>query len=249
MSLLFERPQIFLRFPALIAVQSKRTGGFSKAPYNSLNLGLSTTDVAEDLQQNRRLFFESIGIKEDQIASSHQVHDNKVYCATNPGRENGFDAVITNKPGLIAGVTIADCTPVLIYDSKNKAVAAIHAGWRGTQKNIVSEALKAMRENFGTQGKDCYAYIGTCISFDAFEVGREVAEQFDQKFVRRTSDNDKFQVDLKSVNNAQLVNFGLPQNNIEISKKCTVLNNDEFFSYRLEKGLTGRMIALIGMTA
>lgn len=246
MSLLFEKPVIFSRFPDLIAVQSKRTGGFSTGSFNSLNLGLSSGDKEEDIQKNRKAFFESVGITENQIASSHQVHDNKVYCANEPGRKSGFDAVITNKPGLIAGVTIADCTPLLVYDSKTGAVAAIHAGWRGTQKKIVTETLRAMNENFGTKGQDCYAYIGACISYEAFEVGQEVAEQFDKEFVKQINDTEKYKVDLKGLNNLQLNQFGIPQSNIEISAKCTVLNNDEFFSYRLEKGQTGRMIALIG---
>ncbi|MCD6066055.1 MAG: pgeF [Bacteroidetes bacterium] len=244
---LFDKPEIFQPFTDVIAVQSKRRGGVSIAPFDSLNLGLSTEDVTEAIKENRHLFFTAAGIPEGQIASSHQVHGNEVWVANEPGRANGYDAVITNKPGIFAGVTVADCTPVLIYDAKNKAVAAIHAGWRGTAGNIVSNTLKKMQEQFGTEGRDCYAYIGTCISYQAFEVGAEVAEQFDKEFTHFDKEKRKYFVDLKRANLQQLLSFDIPENRVGISVKCTVLNNDEYFSFRKEKGQTGRMIALIGL--
>lgn len=244
---LFDQPTIFKDFPELIAVQSKRNGGVSSKPYDSLNLGLSTADSETSVAENRKLFFTAAGIDEKQIASAHQVHGNDILLATKPERENGYDAIITNTGGIIAGVTIADCTPVLIYDRKNKAVGAIHAGWRGTAGSIVARTLSAMQKHFGTNGADCYAYIGTCISFGAFEVGPEVAEQFEEQFVRYDTDKQKHFVDLKGANLSQLLAFGMPENQIEISKKCTVLNNDKYFSYRHEKGSTGRMLALIGI--
>lgn len=242
---LFDTPEIFKQFPELLAVQSRRTGGVSKAPFTSLNLGLSTDDP--DVAANRKLFFDAAGIDESRIASAHQVHGNKVYVAEMPGRQEGYDAVITNKPGIIAGVTIADCTPVLIYDKVNHAVAAVHAGWRGTAGKIVTEALSAMQKNFGTSGENCYACIGTCISFAAFEVGEEVAKEFDAAFVRFDNEKQKYFVDLKAANLKQLMEFGIPSSQIEISEKCTMLNNGEYFSYRKEKGQTGRMLALIGL--
>jgi hypothetical protein len=244
---LFDTPDIFRQFPELIAVQSRRTGGVSKNPFDSLNLGLSTEDAPEAVKENRKLFFEATGIPQDQIASSHQVHGNEVLVAAEPGRADGFDAVITNKPGLFAGVTVADCTPVLIYDPVHHAVAAIHAGWRGTAAKIVSNALHSMREKYGTQGKDCYAYIGTCISYEAFEVGPEVAAQFDKQFVHFDPAKQKHFADLKRANLHQLERAGVPESHVGISVKCTVLNNDEYFSFRKEKGKTGRMLALIGI--
>lgn len=157
------------------------------------------------------------------------------------------DAVITNKPNVFACVSIADCTPVLIYDTKNKAVAAIHAGWRGTAAYIVTETLKAMQDNYGTKGEDCLAFIGACIGEKNFEVGEEVAIQFKAEVKRYDAEKKKYFIDLKKENKNQLLQFGLKESNIEVSSYCTIENNDKFFSYRKEKGVTGRMLAVIGI--
>lgn len=222
-------------------------GGVSSAPYDELNLGFSSGDNAETVSRNRKLFFESLGIDENKIATSKLVHGNKVLVADAPIRSDGYDAIVTNTPGVFAVVSIADCTPVLIYDKKNKAVAAIHAGWRGTASKIVSETLKTMQQHYGTKGEDCIAFIGACISERSFEVGEEVAIQFENEFKHYNESRKKHFVDLKSANKKQLLDFGVVPTNIEISGYCTVLNNDLFYSYRKEKGQTGRMLAVIGI--
>jgi len=175
------------------------------------------------------------------------VHGNKVLVADKPVKGEGCDAVITNKPNVFACVSIADCTPVLIYDEKSKAVAAIHAGWRGTASKIVTETLKAMQTNYGTKGEDCLAFIGACIGEKNFEVGEEVASQFDNDVKRFDEVKQKYFVDLKKENKKQLLQFGLKDKNIEVSNYCTIADNDKFFSYRKEKGVTGRMLAVIGI--
>ena len=243
---MIDSPKIFSTFPHLIAAQSKRIGGVSVGDFNSLNLGLSTEDKKNNIEQNRTLFFSSLGINESNLASSHQVHGNEILIAHEAQRATGYDAVITNKVNLFVAVTIADCTPVLIYDKHTHAVAAIHAGWRGTASKIVERTLNEMQKNFGTNAADCFAYIGTCISKNAFEVGNEVAEQFDNAFVHFNETKQKHYVDLKAANLQQLQGFGIPISQIEIAETCTVLNNDSYFSYRKENGKTGRMLAVIG---
>ena len=172
------QPKIF--DPAvIIAAQSDRHGGVSPAPFNSLNLGLSVKDEEKNVIANRELFFGGLGIELSQLAIVHQVHGDKVLVVTEPGRKEEYDAQITNTPGIFLVVSIADCTPVLIHDTKNNAGAAIHAGWKGTVAKIVSNALELMKDTYGTEGKDCKAFIGACISHDNFEVGSEVAEHFD----------------------------------------------------------------------
>ncbi|MDP2386734.1 MAG: peptidoglycan editing factor PgeF [Bacteroidota bacterium] len=240
-------PEIFKQFANVKAGQSKRTGGFSSKPFYSLNLGLSTNDEAEIIAKNRKLFFEALGADVNYVAHSHQVHDNKILLADYPQHADGYDAIITNKPGLFVCVTVADCTPILIYDHKQKAVAAVHSGWKGTVAKIVTHTLNEMQKQYGTIGADCYAYVGTCISYESFEVGEEVASQFDKKFVRFDEYKQKYFVDLKSDNEQQLKAFGIPPSQIEIAKTCTVINNEEYFSYRKEKGVTGRMLAAIGL--
>ncbi|WP_428659169.1 peptidoglycan editing factor PgeF [Runella sp.] len=243
----FHSPTIFQRFPNLVAAESKRHGGVSVAPFSSLNLGINTNDEPENVRENRRLFFEKLGVSENTLASSYQVHGDTIQLVTEPGRAEGFDALVTNVPEIMVGVTVADCTPVLIYDARCGVVGAVHAGWRGTVSQLVYKTLETMHGEYGTAPGDCYAYVGTCIDECAFEVGEEVAEQFPDTFKRFDAVTKKFLVDLKRANAAQLENFGIPAAQIEISPYSTITHNADYFSYRLEKGQTGRMLAVIGM--
>jgi polyphenol oxidase len=226
----FVRPNIFP--PHVVAAQSCR--------------GAIVYDPTKD-DKEKLLFLGELGVDENTVVSSKQVHENKVLVATHPHRAEGYDAIITNRKNIYVMVATADCTPILIYDKKNSAVAAIHAGWRGTVANIVLETLNAMRDNYGTRGDDCLAFIGACISEKKFEVGEEVAEKFDDSVKRFDPVRNKFFVDLKKANYDQLIQFGLLSENIEISNYCTIEDNDKFYSYRKEKGKTGRMYALIGI--
>lgn len=246
-SSLYISPAIFRQFSNLIAAESTRHGGVSPAPFSSLNVGINTTDESANVDENRRRFFNAIGAPTHLFASSHQVHGTAVLYATTAGRFDGYDALITDKPGLLIGVTIADCVPILIYDHEHRAVAAIHAGWRGTVGSIVAITLDQMRKQFGTLAKDCYAYVGTCIDECSFEVGPDVAEQFEPALKRIDSETGKGYIDLKRANTKQLTDFGIPIGQIEVSPFSTVLHNGDFFSYRAEQGQTGRMLAVIAL--
>jgi hypothetical protein len=212
-----------------------------------MNLGKSTADDPEAVVKNRLSFFGSLGIRQEQLVISKQVHGNRVLVTDKAGIHEGYDASVTNVPGVSLVVSVADCTPVLIHDEQNNAVAAIHAGWRGTVDGIVKEALTCMQEHYGTQGKNCKAFIGACISYKNFEVGEEVAQHFADDQKRFDADRNKYFVDLKKANAQQLMDFGVPAQNIEVSEFCTVEHNDRFFSHRLENGITGRMMAVIGI--
>jgi polyphenol oxidase len=242
-------PKIFQQFPELIAVESTRKGGVSKVPYSSLNLGLFTEDKADNVEENRKRFFDSLGIKASRVAHSYQVHKDQILKVTRCKAYEGYDALITENKNSFMSVTVADCTPVLIYDAKNQAVAAIHAGWKGTVADITAKTIQRMQIEFKTNPKDCYVYVGTCIDESSFEVGEEVAERFaiDFKRLDKSGRKPKFYVDLKKANVAQLVKCGVPENQIEVSPYSTVLDYSEYFSHRKEKGKTGRMMALIGV--
>lgn len=242
-------PKIFQQFPELIAVESTRKGGVSKAPYSSLNLGLFTDDSPENVLENRERIFESLGIKISRVTQSYQVHKDKILKVTRSKFYEGYDALITENANTFLSVTVADCTPILIYDAKNQAVAAVHAGWKGTVLDITAKTIQRMNEEFKTNPKDCYVYVGTCIDESSFEVGEDVAAMFtyDLKRLDKTGRKPKFYVDLKKANVTQLLKCGVPENQIEVSSFSTVLDNDTYFSHRKEKGKTGRMIALIGV--
>lgn len=244
---LFRRPQIFKNIPQLIAAESTRHGGVSLPPYQSLNLGKNTGDQPESVAENRRRFCTALGFRPEQLAWSRQVHGAEIRIATEAGGAEGFDALITRTPGVVVAVSVADCTPVLVYDAKNRAVAAIHAGWRGAAAGIVGKTLAAMVEQFGTHSADCLAYVGACIDECSFEVGVEVAAAFGDAFKRYDAERTKYFVDLKKVCADQLQTFGLTAGQIEISPYSTVLHNSDYFSHRKEGGVTGRMMAVIGI--
>lgn len=235
-------------FPeTIIAAESTRHGGVSPAPYASLNLGLYTPDEDENVTENRKRFFKSLGILPQQVAGAHQVHGDRVCLLEKAGQIEGYDALITQQKNLFLTVTIADCTPVLIYDPVNEVIAAIHAGWRGTASRIVQKTVEKMHSKFHTEPSDCLAYIGTCIDECDFEVDEDVAMHFAKAHQRWDESHQKYFVDLKAANQTQLLALGLAPNQIEVSTYSTVRDNEHFFSHRKEKGKTGRSLAVIGI--
>lgn len=233
------RPQIFSHIPQLVAGISTRHGGVSSQAYQSLNLGVHTDDDPSAITQNLSLFCSDLGIAPESLARSYQVHGSEIWTSVAPGYESGYDAIVSTTPGIFAGVGIADCCPILLADPVKQTAAAIHAGWKGTVAQIVAKTASSMITD-GSNPSDILAYIGPCISLAHFEVGDEVAEQFELKEQRGA----RWHVDLKATNAAQLHALGVTQ--IEISDYCTVANNDVFYSHRKEQGITGRMLAVIG---
>lgn len=244
---MYNIPKIFEQFPDLLALETTRHGGLSQKPYASLNLGFNSGDDLELVTQNRKLLYDRLGIREKRVIYSNQIHKDHILVATRCGAYDGYDALITQNKNAYLNITVADCTPILIYDPVEKVVAAIHAGWKGTVAQLVAKTIQRMERTFKTKAKNCFAYVGTCIDERSFEVDIDVAQEFTYPFKRYDAHKKKFFVDLKGANKAQLLNSGIPENQIEVSPYSTVLHNQDFFSYRKEKGKTGRMIALIGM--
>ena len=240
-------PELARKFPGLVVAQSTRHGGVSRAPFASLNLGLYTKDAPRNVLENRRRFFTLLDIPESRVAGAFQVHGHQIEVTSSPGQKEGYDALITNEKDLYLTVTVADCVPVLLYDPVQEAIAAVHAGWRGTVAQIGPKALTALSENYGVDPANCHAYIGTCIGASAYEVDAEVADNFPGDYKRWDEEKEKFYLDLKAANATQLKNAGIPEAQIEVSPYCTVRHNDHYFSHRKEKGKTGRMLGVIGM--
>ncbi len=242
---MFRVPTIFAPHTGLIAAESTRHGGVSLPPYASLNLGFSTDDDPDAVRENRRRFLAHWHLTETNLATSYQTHGTDIQIVTESGRSHGFDALLTNVPGLLLGISVADCTPILVYDTLNQAVAAIHAGWRGTVGGLVLKTLRQMQTTYGTQPAHCLAYVGTCIDECSFEVGADVATQFSASHVSRAG--NRAWADLKLANADQFREFGLTDAQLDISPCSTVWHNDQYFSHRHEQGLTGRMMAVIGL--
>ncbi len=244
------KPIIIEKHTKLVALQSIRTGGVSHDNYNSLNLGNNTGDSAANVHENFIRLCKSINIDHERLVSSEQVHGTSVLMAEMPGHYKGYDAIISNKENLFLCIFTADCYPILIYDPQHHAVGAVHAGWKGTAGNIVMETIRAMQRQFKTCPDKCFAYIGTGISKEAYEVDRAVAERFPSD-CRYTSgcagNNEKYLLDLGLINHQQLSASGIPESHIEQSPYCTYRDSTMFFSYRRDNGITGRMVSLIGL--
>lgn len=172
------------------AFSTTRKGGVSQGNYSEFNINDYCGDCAEHVAENRRKLADELGISIDHIILPHQVHGVEVRQVAGDYfsmPENirkmileGVDAVMTNEKGVCIGVSTADCIPILLYDEEHHAVAAIHAGWRGTLARIVHKTIQEMAFAYHTEPKKLKAVIGPGISLEHFEVGDEVYEAFEQ---------------------------------------------------------------------
>lgn len=242
----FITPRLFADAPGVVAGFTRRHGGASGPPFDSFNLGLSTGDEREVVQENRRRLAEALGFAPDALVIAGQVHGDRVLEVSAAGLYPGYDGIVTRTPGLLLCITAADCAAVLLADVERGTIGACHSGWRGTEAEIVKKTVAGM-ERLGARPEALHAYISPCISAEHFEVGPEVAERFDDRFVRRLPGRPKPHVDLKAALEAQLREAGVPPEGVEVDPGCTFAQTDEFFSYRAEAGRTGRMMGFIGL--
>jgi YfiH family protein len=242
------KPDLFKTFPELTIGCSTRHGGVSPAPYHSLNLGMNTGDKEGNILENRRLLLESVGFRADQMAVMHQIHGSEVKMVNHAGFYPDIDGMVTNTPDVMLCVGIADCAAILLADPIKRVIGACHSGWRGTAANIASETIEAMKI-LGAKPRQMMAFISPCIGMENFEVGHEVAAQFDPTFVHEIEGKAKPHIDLKGVIVQQLREAGIHLDGIEVSTQCTVADTETFFSFRAEAGRTGRMMGFIGMNS
>jgi YfiH family protein len=172
------------------------------------------------------------------IAAAKQIHSDGVLVVETAGPQGEGDALISNRPGIGLTIRTADCLPILIADPKNRAVAAIHAGWRGVVSEVACKAIHVMCQQFGSKPEDLVIAIGPGIGACCFEVGPEVAIQF--QLAGRTK------VDLVETTCRQLRRIGVNDGQISASGLCTYCNAELFESYRRDKTEAGRMLAMIG---
>ena len=167
----------------------------------------------------------------------HQVHGDRVFPAEQPGLQGEGDALITNRPGLLLEIRTADCLPILLADPVNRAVAAIHAGWRGTAVAIVLQAVEELARRYGSEPGRIEAVIGPGIGLCCFEVGPEVAIQFGRE--------GRAYLDLAQVNEDHLRSAGV--GSITRIAGCTRCEAERFHSFRRDRERSGRMESAIGI--
>jgi polyphenol oxidase len=233
---------------------STRLGGVSGGPFDSLNFGQPAGDVRdapENIEANYRRLQSAIDVGDRRILKVHQVHGPCVLTARAGLVWDNLkyaDAIVADDLGSLASVRIADCVPVLLAAADGRAVAAVHAGWRGVVARVVPLAVAELRKIAGDVS--ILAAIGPCIGFDSFEVGPEVLTAFQTLLGEdapiRQDPGGKGRVDLKRAITLQLHRAGVADEQIDCTDRCTVCDAGEFFSHRRDQGVTGRMVALIG---
>lgn len=162
-----------------------------------------------------------------------------------PERLEG-DALLSDRAGRLAAVRTADCGPILLLDRKRRAVAAVHAGWRGAAQRIVERAVLAMVCEYGCEPQGLEAVVGPCIGPTRYEVGEEVAERFETDVIRRPEGAPRPFLDLPEANRRQLLACGLSAENVAVAGLCT-FEDERFYSHRREGARAGRMAAMIGL--
>ena len=215
--------------------------------------------------------------REWPLVTVRQIHSDLIHCISEiPKAGLTGDGVITRMPGLLLAILTADCLPVILVDVRLRAVGVFHAGWRGTVKRIVEKGVGEMQRWFGTRPRDIRAAIGPGVHGCCYSVGPEVRSQFESQFeygselFREIEESDpvrekypllfltarapghselpkKIFLDLMEANRRQLLAVGVPAKNISASPLCTSCQTDLLFSYRAEKGVTGRMMAAAGI--
>lgn len=178
-------------------------------------------------------------LSQEGMASLKQIHSALALAAQQPGCAGEGDALLTGSPGLPLSVRTADCYPILLADTKHRAAAAVHAGWRGTTGGIVVETIAKMRAQLGTSPADIVAAIGPGIGVCCYEVGADVARLFGLEGAGR--------VDLAAATRRQLIDAGVPEPQIDVLGGCTFCDAARFHSFRREKERAGRMISYIGV--
>ncbi|HLF82549.1 MAG TPA: peptidoglycan editing factor PgeF [Blastocatellia bacterium] len=239
---------------------STRLGGASPLPSNALNLAYFKGDEKENVAENRRRFLKAIGADNARVVTARQTHSIERYTIKSEEQARGpqpeCDAMITRMTDVLLAVQTADCLPVLIGDTKTGAMAAIHAGWRGTAGRITERTVADLMLVHGVNPRDCVAALGPAACAECYEVGEDVIGRYKKEFgywrnlLVNFTENGKAHLDIRAANVQQLNFCGFDEGRIHVADCCTMHQNELFFSYRREgKGHpsgVGRSLSVIG---
>ncbi len=241
---------------------STRLGGVSEGVLSTMNLGFGRNDLPENVVKNHEIIANAIGFNPENIVASKQTHTTNVKivskkdCGKGIYRERDYDDVdgmITNEKGIVLATYFADCVPLYMVDTKNKAIGLSHSGWRGTVGKIGKVTLDLMKEIYGTNPKDVIACIGPSICRDCYEVSEDVATEFEAAFKGREKDilinkgNGKYQLDLWACNYIIFKECGVYEENIHMPDICTCHNMEMMFSHRATQGRRGNLAAFLSI--
>jgi len=271
--------EALVRLSWLVHGFSTRPGGSSTlAGQRVLNLGHTDWDTRENLLANRARLLDALDAAQMKLVTLRQFHSDLIHLlAQAPAETPCGDALLTRTRGLLLGVQTADCIPILLVDPAERAVGAVHAGWRGTLRRIVAKALGQMQMVFGSRAENVLAVLGPGIGRCCYEVGPEVTQAYSSQFAQAWEWFDgpfdqlatgaertllpwlsmappghdppaaRVRLDLIAANRWQLLDAGVPASKIVSSNLCTSCRTDLFFSHRRERGQTGRLMGVIGV--
>jgi YfiH family protein len=236
-----------------------RHEGVSRPPYNSLNLGTNTLDQQFNVEGNRSLLARAFGINQDALVTLRQVHGSDILVIDEPNEDYSHfltlesDAVITNQTEVMIGVCVADCVPVLLCDPEKRVIAAVHAGWQGTAAKLVFKTVEGMKSEFACDPEKIQATIGPSIGKCCYEVDTPVWQAFVKGGIDWDSCSEpgvegKWQLDMAAANRELLIMAGVKADAINVSDMCVSCHRELFFSFRRDKGETGRQMGFIMLT-
>lgn len=231
-----------------------RQGGYSKGPFSSLNLGGTNGDDPNDVIKNHHLLFETIGRPYNSRFDVWQVHGKTILFPDKPRpqgqKHQPADGIFTDNPEVTLIMRFADCVPLVFFDPPKRVVGIVHAGWQGTLLQIGGEAVRQLQDRFGIDPAGLRVGIGPSICGECYQVGTAIQEKFVKawgaeanQFFRQKG--GQIFLDLWAANQWTLQKAGVTQ--IEQSRICTAENLDEWYSYRQEKGITGRFAIVIAL--
>ncbi len=232
-------------FPAdsIVAGFTTRRGGVSTPPFDSLNMGFNTADDPGAVSENHRILFDHIGIAEDRAALMGQVHGSYVRIVESGGLYPETDAIITSQTGLLLGVRVADCVPLLIHDASKGIAGAVHCGWKPIASGIIERTVDTMRQAWNSEPADIRAALGPSAGPCCYEIGPEVAARLSQQAIRERE--GRIFADLRAEITLRLGNIGITADRIEMIAPCTICGESLYYSHRRDGVRSGRMMGFI----
>lgn len=240
------RSRVLAQFPDIVAAMSTRQGGEPGAVFG-FNLGLAVGDDDSRVERHLQTFLARLGVMPDEVAFMEQVHGADIVEVSEAGIIEGVDALITRTPHLALAVRTADCVPVLLYAPAERAVAAVHAGWRGLSERIIERTVAELHTTCGAHADDIIAFCGPAARGCCYEVAEDVAALFHPDAVTMR-EGRRPTLDLHVVAARQLAEAGLAAGNIETMHRCTICSPALFHSHRRDGARSGRMLAVIALT-
>ena len=240
---------------------STRMGGVSKGIFSTMNLSFNRGDDKAAVEENFRRIAKALSSSTENMVFSDQTHTANIRVVTEADRGKGIhypldykdiDGLVTNEKNIMLVTFYADCVPIYLVDTVNKAIGLCHSGWRGTTLKISCETLKVMNEQYSTKTENVLAVIGPSICQDCYEVSEDVIEEFIKKYGKDNSekiaykkDYGKYQLDLWKANKIALLEAGVLDENITVTDICTCCNSELLFSHRASNGKRGNLAAFL----